>query len=101
MNHTPGPWRLGEYVSWQVWTADRELCVATCMAGLGNSPGPLAIQANARLIAAAPELLEVCIALLDLTPILLGKTEADIVEKARRLARVAFDKATCQEMHNT
>ena len=58
--HTPGPWEPGEEAG--IWAGKRKICV---MRYFLNKSNPLKIceketQANARLIAAAPELLEAC-----------------------------------------
>lgn len=60
MNHIPGPWAAGigglgskEHV----YTADGETMIADCCRGSSRAVG----QANARLIAAAPDLLATAI----------------------------------------
>lgn len=59
MKHTPGPWKIrqrGGGLTPQIWTGERGICRLDD-AGRGLS---LQTDANARLIAAAPELLEAC-----------------------------------------
>ena len=58
--HTPGPWRSGGCV---VWGGD-DTPVADLASGMCNRPDlwPDTTEANARLIAKAPELLEACMA---------------------------------------
>lgn len=54
--HTPGPWRTASYdngLTWKVETVEGRLAVASYIAGLRDVD-----EANARLIAAAPDLLE-------------------------------------------
>jgi len=61
--HTPGPWKFGKeltarsvewLVSFDAGSKGRGIAIAETCAGSGNE------DANARLIAAAPELLEAC-----------------------------------------
>lgn len=61
--HTPGPWHSGFTKFSQVF-AENGALIARCnrLTSLTN------LQANARLIAAAPELLEACLAARALTP---------------------------------
>ena len=56
MAHTPGPWFLGEYRRHQIWAwfGDESQPIGQTYASSPNA------GANARLIAAAPELLEAC-----------------------------------------
>jgi len=59
--HTPGPWRTASYdqgLTWKVETVDGRKAVASYIAGLGKTD-----EANARLIAAAPDLLAIAKAL--------------------------------------
>lgn len=67
MTHTPGPWDLYQPYSnvWQVFPAqdgdDHSICrvsMTYCEVGKGGKNVPSENEANARLIAAAPELLE-------------------------------------------
>ena len=51
--HTPGPWEVGQY-EWDITTADDDEVAQA------NAACP-EWRANARLIAAAPELLRVCL----------------------------------------
>lgn len=51
--HTPGPWQVGGQFPMATFVYAGRACVATCRAGGGDLPH----AANARLIAAAPELL--------------------------------------------
>lgn len=99
--HTPGPWKAVEpaAIDWRdpfVQTADGESTVAlTCGGGPGVAITAPAQRANARLIAAAPELLEALIRL-----------EAELVEdkysedyepspfENLAIARAAIAKAT-------
>lgn len=65
--HTPGPWEFdGEYV-WadavRGYVADPNTEDMTSGRGLAKLEAPEMIKANGRLIAAAPDLLEACIAL--------------------------------------
>ena len=53
--HTPGPWKIARGEGLLVWSA-RGLCIADCSNPVAF--GPAEKEANARLIAAAPDLLE-------------------------------------------
>lgn len=56
--YTPGPWFAAGYKSvWRVWHDEGIACVADVHPGL--EPDPTA-EANARLIACAPDLLAAC-----------------------------------------
>jgi len=61
--HTPGPWHIEEhgiYVKNRVWvSADRVRVAVVDQEYIGGEPATLSI-ANARLIAAAPDLLAAC-----------------------------------------
>ena len=68
IKHTPGPWVIGPRYSHDVQTPDGNDIGAVCDAEQGGEEGEIAgnipwseeiAEANARLIAAAPELLEV------------------------------------------
>ena len=60
--HTPGPWSVGDSIDGATVHNESELMVAFCR-NLAFDLGECA--ANARLIAAAPELLEACQLALD------------------------------------
>lgn len=57
--HTPGPWRAERTGPWDGWDGWEVIAKdgATVCNGLGSQRNPIR-EANARLIAAAPELLE-------------------------------------------
>ena len=82
--HTPGPWAvegpMGEDHPWIV-EAGRPTYEWRCIASVtadGDEIGPLEGMANARLIAAAPDLLKVCKAAKKFL-------ESDLVEPGRTL----------------
>lgn len=82
--HTPGPWEVQSYTNykgWSVWANDRgciaEGCIAERWYDADQQPDEL--KANARLIAAAPELLEAC-------KVALVYPQVPVVEKALRAA---------------
>lgn len=59
--HTPGPWKLDNEPSFhrnRVWTEDMRPIVNLCSMGMSPADIDPEAQANARLIAAAPDLLE-------------------------------------------
>jgi hypothetical protein len=59
--HTPGPWKLDSDTPFhrnRVWTRDMRPIVNLCSVGMGPSDIDPEAQANARLIAAAPDLYE-------------------------------------------
>ena len=60
--HTPGPWTLGYSTRHPIKFNEYDLVQNVCT--LNRHPGGIT-EANARLIAAAPELLEACRLLLD------------------------------------
>ena len=61
MSHTPGPWKAGQRIAgngWGVW------CTENWYGVLDNTAPGIDAEANARLIAAAPDLLAACEAVL-------------------------------------
>lgn len=90
--HTPGPWRISQNVSRHV--IGPKGGVVTCGELTWDGPGSTAIaDANARLIAAAPELLE---ALRTLAVEEYRDDDDPILGAARDKARAAIAKATEQ-----
>ena len=87
--HTPGPWEVerslnGDYSVRHTATGNHPICDVFYVTETG--------QANASLIAAAPDLLAACKALLEM-PMLTDKTY-DQVQAVRKLATAAIAKAT-------
>jgi hypothetical protein len=84
--HTPGPWAqdpTGDIGWWQIGTLDRP--VATVDAG---DFWPIAeAQANARLIAAAPEMLAACRMVLEMAVAWQPLTPGDIAEVKAAVAK--------------
>lgn len=61
MSHTPGPWRIGNSHSWNVIGADGHLVASATFGGYQDDKKQRAeVDANARLISAAPDLLKAC-----------------------------------------
>lgn len=87
--HTPGPWRVkkatvrGEVNEWYVTDDGGVAVIASCVTDTAGEPS----EANARLIAAAPELLEVIDGLLNALP-------SATAHPAIKAARAAIAKAT-------
>ncbi len=93
MKHTPGPWEVGLDTLGSPVVVARKYAVATlswCGFNMGgwHKGGPNAeakrieISANARLVAAAPELLEALKALLDDAPFSMNPESAAIHQQA-------------------
>ena len=84
--HTPGPWELRR--RFDVYEGSGGMYIGSTR---GNSPLPELIaardEANARLIAAAPELLEACLAFV-------GAVDPDGINLAFVMAKTAIRKAT-------
>lgn len=99
MSHTPGPWHAkGE----KVCNADEVMYVAAKNFNTINPSQRL--DANAKLIAAAPELLQALrCALADLEGSLAGYGEHDwdAHVKSIKEARLAISKATGEKFHQT
>jgi hypothetical protein len=97
--HTPGPWRAqpreGFEGEWEVVsTCEIEWLIAAAAPHIDGDPD----EANARLIAAAPELLEALVGLMRVMPVLPAdaKTIRGIEQQydaAHRAARAAIAKA--------
>ncbi|MBB4347996.1 hypothetical protein [Aliirhizobium cellulosilyticum] len=92
--HTPGPWIVSDYSKYHVQKPNRGLL---CSTGVGNSSGHsdrYEDYANARLIAAAPDLLE---ALKEATLALEGFSKGEGVfkpiEQTIVMSRAAIAKA--------
>lgn len=90
MSHTPGPWKAGSNGgTWGVCRVSGSEPVVWKMGGIPH-------EADARLIAAAPELLEACKALLDAGPDSCGCGENGHAcgwPKVKRQAEHAITKA--------
>jgi len=104
--HTPGPWyalRGQRNISIRHKTGDRLLPMVNVASVRGQFPTDCpygSSEANARLIAAAPELLDALIALLGVAPskapgagLIVGAEEKHA--NALQAARAAIKKATC------
>lgn len=95
MTHTPGPWRVLEPVNG--FNARIFAAGDIYIGSIGHSDNIGGCNApNARLIAAAPDLLEALEALLAASHPIVGSKKACDCEgrvKAKRLARAAIDKA--------
>jgi hypothetical protein len=99
MAHTPGPWKAlmlfadGKVIrrdAWQIWTPGYD--VATYVPGAA----PIRKEADARLIAAAPELLEACEAFVETFPIYGWDNDTSLAHKRDELwpkFRAALAKA--------
>ena len=94
LEHTPGPWRIDQSYTYRVLNAE-ELNVADCDSARVPK---LQAQANARLIAAAPELLEALQRILahEIRPGRKRRNHVDLFEfdTIRIIARAAIAKAT-------
>ncbi len=88
--HTPGPWQsdaAGESHEWVVLSSENQ-SICACMNGVG---GKDRVQANARLIAAAPELLEALEDVLKIT--MFHSNPESELERRKSKARAAIAKA--------
>lgn len=90
--HTPGPWAYGEEcgLTREIWGDNGPELYAIAQTRHGD-PGQC--EANARLIAAAPELLEALISMIE-APVYFSAVGAEKRKKAREKARYAITKAT-------
>jgi hypothetical protein len=93
MSHTPGEWEYHEYT---VTCGERFICEMNEIWGDNNEWDPRQTEANARLIAAAPDLLKACqkaIAAYDAAYVTPGATWSgkDVDEM-----KAAIAKATCK-----
>lgn len=101
MTHTPGPWRLDNNIAYGWKTNPFSITVrkrGVHSTTVANIPAKQTIsrdeaEANARLIAAAPELLE---ALQAIVKSLVDQDDEGMIEHAQQMidARVAIAKAT-------
>ena len=80
--HTPGPWEAREHSDGSHWFVDWDG---------GWTAGDELSEANARLIAAAPELLEACEACFGMLYL-----ATDVIDKARRQQ---WDGVRCTDLH--
>jgi len=105
--HTPGPWEYDTELadagnkSTPMYSeapgADADLCEAVCIIPHDDmtEAGYKQVKANARLIAAAPELLEALEQLLECSPCQ-NECQTDDMTCASNVARAAIAKATGQ-----
>jgi hypothetical protein len=90
--HTPGTWKVMGGMVVVEGENGRLTDVADCCTGAASVKDPFTIAANARLIAAAPELLEACEAALQV----LGDAMPDVLDDyygIKMQLRAAFAKA--------
>ena len=103
VKHTPGPWTVEEYGDRDYPTlvvhsnSENRVCF---MATPGSNGDPAMIAADARLIAAAPDLLDGCNALLGLLQLIAGRDDVspelrDVLATNHRIAeaKAAIAKA--------
>ena len=91
--HTPAPWRVGEHekkACLYVDAGDSSMGAVACLWDAGKSRTET--EANARLIAAAPDLLDSLKAMVALVSLLTGPTDT-IAAPALVAAHAAIDKA--------
>lgn len=99
--HTPGPWTLGagrrHFANLSVFAPIGETTfrwrVALACRDDGEGMPQAEAEANARLIAAAPDLLDAVHRCLNLLEIVAGPDEAAFIEKATAKVRAAIAKA--------
>lgn len=89
MNHTPGPWKVGKAHTDVIYCDNQMTRIAFCYADTVDN-----YEANAKLIAAAPDLLEACRAMVDVSREQNLNSLAMRVDKARLLVEAAIAKAT-------
>jgi hypothetical protein len=95
--HTPGPWNIGTKNGARVWSENGETLIAD--ADASESLRKEIKKANARLIAAAPDLLEALTKLLDMNE----RCDAGFAPHVelrfaiRDMARAAITKATGEQ----
>jgi hypothetical protein len=91
--HTPGPWHVGYYLDG--WAVFPDSDPGHAVTRMQNRPGD---EANARLIAAAPDMLEALEAILKAHALIVEEAageddEGDIVDEDCTRARAAIAKA--------
>jgi hypothetical protein len=92
-SYTPGPWNYEEWEDgqWEVEPPIDQQRIGDPCGGykIANCPGPQA-QANARLIAAAPEMLEMLQRLFRIMSVDYAKTRPDVLEQVNGLIQKAL-----------
>ena len=99
MTHTPGQWTVHPYAPWSIWSGDTQIASCRWTWDIEDRKvSPFCEQnsdraeANARLIAAAPDMLR---ALLEMRPYLKTLLDQQIMTKGEHdLVQAAIDKAT-------
>jgi hypothetical protein len=86
VKHTPGPWRVGKRAKMRIVAGDDDTVAST-----GGDP-TMPAEANARLIAAAPDMYEALGALLELHGGIMNGCDCESCKIALR-ARAAIAKA--------
>lgn len=92
--HTPGPWKVGKGINATVITSDEKTCIAGMIDARRDTLGGASladIEANARLIAAAPELLAACQYVVEFDLLSLSSEQMHTLAKR---CRDAINKAT-------
>ena len=86
--HTPGPWTIDEFLEergfYKIRAEDAVLCHAHSFSEKGTDPEALA---NARLIAAAPDLLKACKMVAEMAVSWEALTPGDIAEVKAAIAK--------------
>ena len=88
--HTPGPWRVPNSIPTDVVDSAHNRWIADCKVSV-NGPPKEEQEANARLIAASPDLLAACEWIVQ--PDHAIGSNAEFKEKATEIARAAIAKA--------
>ncbi len=98
LKHTPGPWVVEKSATvFEIFSGDATTLVATSRRSLLSSKMDESAEANARLIAAAPELLEALKACADVLSVFVqdGTSAQDsVVDKILKQSIEAIAKAT-------
>jgi hypothetical protein len=83
--HTPAPWLIHE-ISGDIVTQDKEQTICQPNSRLQSGCG----EANAKLIAAAPDLLDALIEMIELCTFIASDIQSNLIDNAR----AAINKAT-------
>lgn len=108
LKHTPGPWRLHDKIPTLVVTGELEIAMTECLSERADYARALSLraynkatrEANARLIAAAPELADACQLTMDyfadpgdlLSPLRIKKTAELITKVHAALIKAGVEK---------
>ena len=91
MSHTPGPWKLQAGRSFETSSGTFHLSYGLSKTGRPLFSNPCELDSNARLIAAAPEMLAIIESFVALWPVIPNRTEPKATPEVLKVWRSAVE----------